>query len=375
MDISFKFDPQVLIGSDTLSMAGTIAKRHGSRIMVAASQGPDLILVNRLKEILEDSGLEAIVFNRIEESSSVDLSDNIVELAITSHCDAIIGLGGLKTQIISRMAAIMTPVKINSFELFEGKGAQKKTLPLIAIPTTGMDVFSLADYFIAVDPRNRQVKSIRSANSFYTAIILDNNLYRFLSTADAAAFVFEGFFLAAEAYCSTRANFLSDTLLEKALSIYAKLLRGGSGGINPEGFSQANFLSSLGSAASSPGFGAALSTAINARSPAPKPLCSSVLFPHVAERLINARPEKMARIASMLGGTKGASVAESAASAADCIRRIMTALNIPPNLKSYRISIDRIMAAADAVRKLDFMANSPWPISEEEVFKILKEVL
>ena len=55
MDISFKFDPEVIIGADTLSMAGTVASRHGSRIMVAADHGLDSHTVNRLKNILEDS--------------------------------------------------------------------------------------------------------------------------------------------------------------------------------------------------------------------------------------------------------------------------------------------------------------------------------
>jgi alcohol dehydrogenase len=302
------------------------------------------------------------------------MSENIVELSRAAHCDAIIGFGGQKTQTIARMAAIMAPIRISTFELLDGRNFQNKFLPLLSIPTEGMNVFSLTKYFVAVDPRNRQVKSIQSPNDLYTAFIIDSNLFKFLSDKNASAFVLEGFFLAIEAYCSTKANFFSDTLLEKSLINYAKLLRS-SGGINAEVFAQACFLSSVGSSVSSPGAGAAISAAINARSSAAKSLCSAALFPFIAERLVSARPEKMARVASFLGSAKAASVAESAASAVSSIRRIMTTLNIPSDLKEHNIPLDRLTAAAEAARNLDFVANSPWTVSEEEVFKILKDVL
>jgi len=381
MDISFKFNPEVIIGSDTLSMAGTIASRHGSRIMIAADHGLDGQTVNRLKEILTDSGLEAIIFDGIEESSSVEMAENIVELSRAAHCDAIIGFGGQKTQVIARMAAIMAPMHITAFELLDGRNFGTKFLPLLSIPTEGLDAFSAAEYFIAADPRSRLVKSIPSPADLYSAIIIDSNLFKFISDNNAMSFVLEGFFNAAEGFCSSRSNFISDALLERALSFYIKLLRGasnaanGTSDANAELFAQANFLTALGSSASSPGLGAVLSIAINARAPVARPLCSAALCPVIAERLVSARPEKMSRIASFLGAPKPASVAEGAASSVEAIKKLMTTLNIPDTLKEYNIQLDRLTAAAEAARSLDLTANSPWTVSEEEVFKILKQII
>ena len=126
MDIAFKFDPEILIGADTLSMAGTVCKRHGRRIMVAADHSLDAAVVNRLKEILEDSGLDAIIFDGIEDDSTAEMAENIVELSKAAHCDAIIGFGGRKAQIIARMAAIMAPLRISVFELLDGRKFQNK---------------------------------------------------------------------------------------------------------------------------------------------------------------------------------------------------------------------------------------------------------
>jgi len=379
MDIAFKLNPEVLIGADTISMAGTIANRYGSHIMVAADHKLNAQIVNRLKDILKDSGLDAIVFDGIEDDSSVDMADNIVELARAAHCDAIIGFGGWKTQTIARMAAIMAPIRITSFELLDGRDCQGKFFPFIAIPTEGTDSFTASEFFLAADPRNKFIKSIVSPQNLYSSIIIDCNLISILSDNNSAAYIFEGFFSAVEAYCSSRANFLSDTLLEKALNFYAKLLKkgtaGASGGANAESFAQAGILLSMGSAVSSPGIGTALSSAINARCGIQKPLCSSALFPAIAERLVSARPEKMARVASLLGAAKAASAAEGANTAVEAIRNSMTALNVQPSLKDHNIPLDRLTAAVSEARNLDMTANSPWTVSEEEVFKIMKQVL
>jgi len=375
MDISFKLNPEVLIGSDTISMAGTIAGRYGTRMMIAADHKLNAQVVNRLKEILKDSGLEAIVFDGIEEDSSAEMADNIVSLLSAAHCDAIIAFGGCKTQIISRMAAIMAPMKITSFELLDGRDCQDKFFPMLAIPTEGTDAFTASDFFLVADPRSKLIKSVSSPHNLYASIIIDSNLITILSDNSAATYIFESLFSAVEAYCSAKANFLSDTLLEKAATFYAKLLKKGSSAINAETFAQAGMLLSIGSSVSSSGIGAALSAAINARCGIPKQQCATALFPVIAERLVSARPEKMARVASMLGAGKAASAAEAANTAVEAIRNSMTALNVPLDLKENHIPLDRMAAPADAARKLEMTANSPWTVSEEEVFKILKQVL
>jgi len=378
MDIAFKFDPEILIGADTLSMAGTVCKRHGRRIMVAADHSLDAAVVNRLKEILEDSGLDAIIFDGIEDDSTAEMAENIVELSKAAHCDAIIGFGGLKSQIIARMAAIMAPLRISAFELLDGRVFQNKFLPFIAIPTKGLDTFSLTDYFLESDPRTRLIKSIKSPPDLYSAVIIDNTLQTFLADKGAAAFIFDGFFSAVEAYCSLKANFLSDALLERSISFYVKLFKSTAGAnaeLNSGTFAQASFLGALGTAASSPGAGSALTAAITARFPISKQQCAASLLMPIAEKLSSARPEKMARVASFIGAEKTASVAEVATASVGAIRRCMETLGLQASLKGFNISLDKVTAAVEAARSLDFVANSPWIVSEEDVFNIIKQII
>jgi alcohol dehydrogenase len=380
MDISFRFDPEILIGADTLSMAGTVCAKHGKRIMIAADHTLNSQTVERLKGILEDSGIEAIVFHGIEQDSSVKVADNIVELSHAAHCNAIIGFGGRKTQVIARMAAIMSPVNLTAFDLLDGRKFQDKLLPLIAIPTEGLGPFSLTDYFVAVDPRNSFIKSIPSPGNLYTAVIIDSSLFQFHSSNTASAYIFDCFLSAIEAYCSTKANFFSDALLERALNFLARLIKNGPSGINDgkfqDLFAQASFLTSIGNSASSPCAGVALAYALNARFPVSKQVSSAALLPFIAEKLVSARPEKMAKVSSFLGNTgKTVSVAEAANSAVTGIQQSMEAFNIQPSLKEFNIPLDRVTAAVETARQMEFVANSPWTVSEEDVFELIQKVI
>jgi len=375
MNISFKFDPEVHIGADILSKAGTIAKRHGKRMITVVDHSLDAQLSNRLREILEDSGLEDIIFDGIEEDSTPEMADNIAELACGAHCDAVIAFGGQKTQLIARMAAIMAPMRIKAFELLDAKPYFNRCLPLLSIPTEGTSAFSFTEYFLAEDPRNKQIKLIDSPGHLYSAVVVDTALLKSTLGANAVSFVINNLLSASEAYCSSKSNFLSEIMLERALGFLGKLLRTSGGGLNMEAFAQAAFLASFGASVSSPGIGTALLAAITARYPAAKAQCSAALFPVIAERLISARPEKMARIASFLGAGKAASVTDAANTAADAIRRSIEACNLPLNLKSFNITLDRLAAAAETARKLEFTASSPWTVSEEAVFGILKEII
>lgn len=362
--------------------------------MIAADHALESRHVKRLQDILEDSGINVIVFDGVEEDSSVEMAENIVELCRAAHCSAVVGFGGRKTLTIARMAAYMSPLRLSVFDLFDRGQTRNQFLPFIAIPTSGMDAFTFTEYFAAVDPRDRLVKSVSVPHGMFAAAIVDSNLSNLTGgSASAYASLFEGFGAAAEAYCSTKANFLSDALLERSLSLYAKLIKSdpsgaASGGIDPEMNTQANFAAALGASLSSPGIAAALPLAVNSRcSSAAKPQIAAALLPFFAERLAASRPEKMACIASFLGSSHTRSTgagsdtatatatADAAGSAAETIRRSIETFGVKSSLKEYNIPLDMLMAAVESARNLEFVSNSPWIVSAEALFDILKQVI
>ncbi|MDR2144358.1 MAG: iron-containing alcohol dehydrogenase, partial [Treponema sp.] len=280
-DISIKLDPEIIIGIDTVNRAGTICGEFGGRVLVLTEQ----VLyenrnIERLTTILEDAGIEAIVFDEIPAQATADVSEAAAVLAQGARCSAVIGFGGLKTQAIARMTAIIARNRLSIFELLDGVKGGEDFLPYIAIPTTGRDPFLFSGFFIAVDPRDRSVKLVKSPRGLCKSIIVDGGLSESLSGKFASTTAFDGFCVAIEAYCSTRASFFSDALLEQAIVLYSQMIDNYVDNKSFDligGSTNAGFLIALGCAVSSPGIGTALAYALNGRFPVAKSWCSTIL--------------------------------------------------------------------------------------------------
>jgi alcohol dehydrogenase len=377
-DILFKLDPEIIIGVDTVNRAGAFCSAHGGRVLVATEQ----VLyennnIERLTTILGDAGIEAIVFDEIPAQATADVAESAAILARGARCNAVVGFGGLKTQSIARLAAILAGSRLSLFELLDGQKEDESFVPYVAIPTTGRDPFLFAPSFIAVDPRDRSVKLIKSPPGLCSTAIIDGRLSDSLSGKFSSTTAFDGFCVAVEAYCSSRSSFLSDALLEQAIALYSRMI---DSYVNEQNFdlmggaTNAGFLMALGSAVSSPGIGTALAYAINGKFPIAKSWCSTVLLPYTLEKLVSARPEKMARIAALMNEpVEGVSVAESANMTVDAIRRCMGILKVPARLKEFNLSLDRLVPVAESARNLEFVAFSPWTVASEDAFDILKQ--
>jgi alcohol dehydrogenase class IV len=376
MDISFRLDPEIVVGPDTIGRTGTICGAYGKRALIVTEQAlNENQSLERLKGILADSQIETIVFDEIPSRPTAGEVKNAAGLCHGACCSMVIGFGGLDIQTIARLTALMSSSGIPVFDLLDGQKAGADFLPYVAIPTASGDPFLFSNYFIAIDPRDRSVKQIKTPDKFCAAAIIDSGLL----AAPSSGFVvdaFDGFCAAVEAYCSTRANLLSDTLLERAILIYARIIKTD---VNNADFdaavasANAGYLLALGVSASAPGIGAALSYALNGRFPAAKSQCAAALLPYIMERLVAARPEKMAKITALMSETTdGASVSDSANLAVDSIRRRMRELKIPSQLRELNLSLDRLASAAEFARNLEFVSFSPWTVSAEDAFDILK---
>jgi alcohol dehydrogenase len=377
-DIIYKLDPEIIIGLDTVNRVGTVANAIGGRAIVVTEQ----VLyennsIERVKTVLADAGVEAIIFDEVPAQATAEVAESIAELARGARCNAIIGLGGLKTQSMSRLAAIIAGSRSGVFELLDEPTGERPFLPYIAIPTTGRDPFLFSRFFIAVDPRDRAVKMIRSPKGLCDTVIIDGGLSESLSGKMASTTAFDGFCVSVEAYCSTRSSFLSDALLEQAISLYGEMLKSYTENRSSDliqGAVNAGFLMAMGTALSSPGIGTALAYALNGKFPVAKSWASTVLLPYILEKLVAARPEKLAKIAALLGEpVEGAGTGEAANMVVDLLRREMGALQVPARLKDFNLSLDRLVPVAEAARALEFTAFSPWTVAADDAYDLLKQ--
>ena len=328
-DMVYRLDPEIILGHDSISRAGHLCSAMGGKVLLITEQ----VLyegnsIGRLMSVLENSGAAAILFDEISAQSTAETAQTAAALARGSCCNVIIGFGGLKTQAISRMAAMAANSRMDIFDLMDGRKYDGTFISYIAIPATDPDPFLFANYLIALDPRDRSVKLVNSPPGMCKAAIFDGGLFantltgKFASTA-----AFDGFCTAIEAYCSVKASFFSDGLLEQAIVFYSKMIKTQADNFDPDlldSYIKAAFLVAMGTSISAPGIGTALAFSLNSKFPVAKSWCSTVILPYILERLASSRPDKMAKIAALMGEpVEGSSVADAAAMVADTIRHYM----------------------------------------------------
>jgi alcohol dehydrogenase len=308
----------------------------------------------------------------------------------------IIAVGGPEVQALARTAAIIGPSHHDTFDFIDGALPPGPFLPYIAVPVAGSDPFLLSPHYILTDPRDRLVKLVKAPREVCRAVFLDSGVAGAASETYPDAAAFDGFLAALEAWCSRKANALSDMLLEKALACYGSLWHrwrlhpapsggqdeSGSGSTDadaagmedgepsmPPGFdggeiaAEGAFFLALGTAIAPPGPGTALAWAVSGRFPVERAIVSASLLSHTAERLAAVRPEKAARAAELVPG------------AGNLVERINAALDasgIPFKLRDVGLNLDRLVSAAEAGRALEFVGQSPWTASAEDVFELLK---
>ena len=377
-DTIFKLDPEIISGPDTVNRAGTLFKGRGSKIFIATEQGLyEYNHIERFIKILEDAGIETILFDEIHAQSTADIAENAASLARGARCDMVVGLGSLRTQYIAKLISVLAVSSLGLFDLLDGKKEEKAFLPYAALPTTAGDPLLFTDYLIAIDPRDRFGKLIKCPRSLCQLVILDPGLSEPLTGKLASTSAFDGLCASLEAYCSIKSSFLSDALLEQAISLYARMMHSyvENQAIDFPAISyDAGFLMSLGASVSAPGIGIALAYALSGKFPVSKSWCATVLLPYIMERLVTARPEKMAKVAALMGEfVEGASTAEAANMAVETVRRRMGQLQVPARLKDLNLSLDRLVSVAEAARNLEFVAFSPWTVASEDAYDLLKQ--
>jgi len=377
-DTILRLDPEIIIGLDTINRAGSLFAERGRKILLATEQGLyENNLIDRLVRVLDDAGLETILFDEIPAQATADAAENAASIARGARCDLVIGFGSLKTQYIARLAAILAASPLRLFDLLDGIREESDFLPYAAIPSAGSDPFLLSDFLVAVDPRDRFVKLVKCPRLLCQAVILDPGLSELIGGKFGPTAAFDGLCTAMEAYCSTKSGFFSDALLEQAISLYAKIMHSYADNLltdYPGAFVHAGLLMAIGASVSAPGIGTALAYALNGKFPVAKSWCATVLLPYVMEKLVASRPEKMAKAASLMGEANGGvSTSEAANMAVDIIRSHMGQLQVPARLKDFNLSLDRLVPAAEAARDLEFVASSPWTVTSEDAYDLLKQ--
>jgi Alcohol dehydrogenase, class IV len=333
--------------------------------------------VDRVRSLLEDRGIQVLLFDEIPDRASSRAADDALRLARGSRSPLVIALGGQKTIMIGRAAAALARGELDLDAVLDGAESSCERVPLIEIPTSLRDPFLTQDCILIPDGRDRRIRMARIPGCSPSAALIDPGLSSSLSAKLSASCVIASLLGTVEAYVSSKSSFMSDIVLEKAAVSLATALNGLiARPDDPTARAEAwkgSFLSALGQGLSAPGIGSAVALAINARWPVPKSALAAILLPYSMEVASKSRLERVAALAGFFGeDISEATPQEAAAKSVEWLRTRLGLLKVPSRLKDFDLVLDRLVESARDARELDFMNYLPRAASVDDVFDFIK---
>ena len=140
-NFTFYLPTRLIFGKGTINQVGVEAAKLGDRAMIVTGKrsASAFGIVQQVIDHLEQEGIEALVFDKIEPNPRTSTIDEAGKLARENECDFIIGLGGGSPMDAAKAIAVAA-VELKPIWDFipHGKVPSKpvrKALPIMAIPT------------------------------------------------------------------------------------------------------------------------------------------------------------------------------------------------------------------------------------------------
>ncbi len=379
-DFVFKLSPNIILGNYSLARIGEEAIKYGTNFMfVVDPLLDDAGVVEKIKTSLEEKGVSLFIFNGFSNTADSEVIDRALSLAKGAHIHGVIACGDMVTCAIGRAIAALYNEEKSLYSYVEGEAITAEALPFIQIPTACNDPFIFGTTSFIVDSRNRSTNLLQIQEGICKLVIFDANAYADLAPNAMTAMIFAGLSSAFEAYTSKKSSFFSETILGKAVETFLITLDPNHqkmvGTPREELVAQAACLSAIGVASSAPGLGTAIAISAGSRYRISSSIIATILLPHVVKDTISSNLTKTLAVARMLGEEMpaGGDSEETSKRGVIEIRRRLAEANLPVRLKDIDLTIESLVSVSEDASKLSFMNYNPRPMSNHDIFEIIKQ--
>ena len=378
-DFVFRINPNIIIGSYTVSRLGNQVREWGNRFFVIMDPIlKELKLAEKILQSLADQKIETIVYYELNDGTSTKAVARALKLAREGHVHGVITVGGMKAMTIGRAVAAYYN-EIHDFYTFVG-GAQPNTqaIPCICVPTTYRFPFIFTSDLPLSDSRNHQIKFLKIQQNVCKLALIDPNLMLTLTDNQKAILSLELLSMTVESYISQKANFFSDMFAEKTMEILSYAFNG-SPSIEittPEEvlLAQAGAMASMSASSSSLGMTTLLSIGMNARFQIKKPLIASIILPFALEDAAKFKAARLEKLSHLIGAATEEQKGEDAVKAfIDFVRQRIAAANLPTRLKDTKLSVEQLATVIEDVKDTDIMNLLPRSLTADDLFDFVKQ--
>lgn len=373
---------KIHFGKGRLNEIGEVVKRYGNRciLVTTPNEAPLDKLFERVINILKQSKIEVIQFEKVLPNPTVEIVEEGFKLAKEFEAEVVLGVGGGSSIDTAKMIALTYGLdSIDWDELFSNYDnpfaahlpVSDKSLPLIAVSTTSGTGSQVTQ--AAVISRGIDKNTIFHPDNYAKECVVDPELMTTLPPRITASTGFDAFCHAFESYINVRASTMTEIKSIEAMRLVVENL--------PEAVKDGNnlayreplaiadtlagiSLSNAGAAAPHP-----LGEIIGGVTNIPHGETLAIVFPAYTEEAWENNITKFAKVARIFNSSLEKEEDKVAAKAlSEEIKKFLKEINLNKSLKDYNITDEQFKEILDCP-VLEFLPFG----SKEDLQEIIKK--
>lgn len=383
MSVSAYFIPTVnLIGAGTVNVVGEKIKVLGGKkvLIVTDAMLAKFGMADRVKGIIEEAGLEAVVFDGAEPNPT-DLNVAAGLKAWKKHkCDSLVSLGGGSSHDCAKGIGL---VASNGGNIKDYEGVDVSTnefVPYVALNTTAGTASEMTRFCIITDTSRKVKMAIIDWRVTAKVSINDPELMAGMPPSLTAATGMDALTHAVEAYVSTIANPLTDSAALMAIKLVAeylpKAVANGTDMVSREKMAYAQFLAGMAFNNASLGYVHAMAHQLGGFYNLPHGVCNAILLPVVSQFNLLAKADRFRDIAVAMGEcVEGLSVNDAGQVAIEAIKTLSKAVGIPDGLSKLNVKEEDFEVMAKNAKLDACQLTNPRLATLEQVIELFRKAM
>jgi alcohol dehydrogenase len=371
---------EVIFGSHcTRDIGRHAASEHATHVTIVTDQG---VAQKGLVDLVKASFAEARVMCDVMDQVSREVPHTVIA-EIAGRCkaagtDLLVAVGG--GSVIDTAKAVGV-ILTNGGSILDYEGVDcvsRPITPLYAVPTTAGCGAETSPFCIVRDATHKRKIEIFSRRLIPECIFIDPLMTRSMPPDLTASTGMDALANAIEAYFSTWANPLGDTLALDAMRLISENLRAAvANGNNLHARQQmaiAAFEAGQASVNARSGAVHALGHSLSGLLELPERIGNAILLPHVMKAYLYAHAHRMAKVAEVLGeSVAGLSERAAAQRAIDAVMLLMVDVGLPTSLEKVGVDRNAISALSEQALQDPILRSNSGALTRADIGAIYED--
>lgn len=380
-DFSFKIPQEIVFGVGALKRLPELLEKCGSRKMLIVSDRSleKIGVVDKVKKIVEASGIEVSMFLDILPNPTVEMVDQAVKAYQDSGATSIVALGGGSPMDVAKAVGVLATY---GGAITEYEGAHKvpgAIVPMIAIPTTAGTGSEVTAFSVITDTARNYKLTVFSYELLPKYALLDPEMITSVPPSVAAACGIDALIHALEAYISLGSSPFSDAMAEKAMELIGGNIRRFVANRKDIEAASAmmtgSMFAGIAFAWARLGNVHAMSHPVSAYFGVAHGVANAILLPVIVEYNALADHGRYEKIYNYIREGKGPAKDFKPQMLVDEIRSLNAQLGIPASLSAVGVTEDKIPAMAEDAMKSGNIAVNPRQSTIRDIIALYHKAL